>query len=186
MATGTNIKNFTAADIEKYHKGLLSSKEMHDLEKAALDDPFLADALEGYAVTAKRTQADIAELKSRLAQRVEGAKVIPLSAGKSKPIPWLRIAALLIIISGTAVLANQFIFKGKSNKIAKNEITKTEEVKAPDSSVNPAVPVTTGTKETVAPAQKDQQPNGTAKTIPETLRKVADQEKKTTLSNTEE
>ena len=186
MATGNNIINFTAADIEKYHQGLLSSKEMHDLEKAALDDPFLADALEGYAVTAKRTQADIAELKSRLAQRVEGAKVIPLSAGKSKPIPWLRIAALLIIISGTAVLANQFIFKGKNNKIAEAEITKPEDVKAPDSSVNPVVPVTTGTKETVAPGQKDQQPNGTAKTIPETLGEISDKEKKVTLSKTDE
>lgn len=186
MATGTNITNFTAADIEKYHKGLLSSKEMHDLEKAALDDPFLADALEGYTVTGKNTQADIAELKSRLGQRVEGAKVIPLSAGKNKPIPWLRIAALLIIISGTAVLANQFIFKGKNNKIAKNEVTKTGELKTPDSSANPAVPVTTDTKETVAPAQKDQQPNGTTKTTTETLGEVSDKEKKVSLSKTDD
>ena len=50
MAIDNNIKNFTADDIEKYHKGVLSAKEMHDLEKAAMDDPFLADALEGYAV----------------------------------------------------------------------------------------------------------------------------------------
>jgi len=184
MATGTNIMNFTAADIEKYHKGLLSSKEMHDLEKAALDDPFLADALVGYAVTGNNTQADIAELKSRLAQRVEGAKVIPLSAGKNKPIPWLRIAALLIIISGTAVLANQFIFKGKSNKIAKNEVTKTEEAIAPDSLVNPAVPVTTGTKETVSPAGTDQQPNGPAKITQENLGEVSTKEKATTPSQT--
>ena len=184
MATGTNITNFTAADIEKYHKGLLSSKEMHDLEKAALDDPFLADALEGYTVTGNNTQADIAELKNRLAQRVESAKVIPLSAGKSKPIPWLRIAALLIIISGTAVLANQFIFKGKNNKIAKNEATKTEEVKAPDSSINPAVPVIAGKKETAPPAQKDQQPNGTAKITKENLGDISDKEKAISPSQT--
>ncbi|MEK7226552.1 MAG: carboxypeptidase-like regulatory domain-containing protein, partial [Bacteroidota bacterium] len=187
MATGTNITNFTAADIEKYHKGLLSFKEMHDLEKAALDDPFLADALEGYTVTGKNTQADIAELENRLGQRVEGAKVIPLSAGKNKPIPWLRIAALLIIISGTAVLANQFIFKGKNNKIAKNEVTKTGEVKAPDSSVNPAVPVTTGTKETVSPAVKDQQQaNGTTKVTEETAGIISGKEKTSALSRTDD
>ncbi len=58
MATDNNIKNFTAADIEKYHKGLLSAKERHDLEKAALDDPFLADALEGYAVAGENVSAD--------------------------------------------------------------------------------------------------------------------------------
>jgi hypothetical protein len=34
-------------DIEKYLKGELSPKEMHELEKKALSDPFLADALEG-------------------------------------------------------------------------------------------------------------------------------------------
>ena len=46
-----NINRFTASDIEKYHKGLLSAQEKHALEKAALDDPFLADALEGYTTT---------------------------------------------------------------------------------------------------------------------------------------
>ena len=39
MGTDNNIKNFTSADIEKYHKGLLSFKERHELEKAALEDP---------------------------------------------------------------------------------------------------------------------------------------------------
>jgi hypothetical protein len=43
-----NIINYTAADIEKYWKGTLSAAEMHAMEKAAMDDPFLADALEGY------------------------------------------------------------------------------------------------------------------------------------------
>jgi len=46
-----NIVNYTAADIEKYWKGKLSSAEMHAMEKAAMDDPFLADALEGYKDT---------------------------------------------------------------------------------------------------------------------------------------
>ena len=48
MSNKNPIKHFNAYDIERYHKGLLSPKERHDLEKAALDDPFLADALEGY------------------------------------------------------------------------------------------------------------------------------------------
>jgi hypothetical protein len=41
-----NIINYTAADIEKYWKGNLSSAEMHAMEKAAMDDPFLADGRE--------------------------------------------------------------------------------------------------------------------------------------------
>ena len=83
MANDNNIKKFTAIDIEKYHKGLLSPKEMHDLEKAALEDPFLADALEGYAVTGVNAEADIAELKKRLAEKTGQAKVIPLSGGNT-------------------------------------------------------------------------------------------------------
>src|SRR5688500_17133397 len=34
-------------DIEKYLRGELSASEMHALEKEALNDPFLAEALEG-------------------------------------------------------------------------------------------------------------------------------------------
>ena len=42
-------------DIERYSKGELSPAEMHELERKALSDPFLADALEGYAHTATPT-----------------------------------------------------------------------------------------------------------------------------------
>jgi hypothetical protein len=47
--SSTNKYNttYSAADIEKYLKGELSPREMHDLENAALEDPFLADALDG-------------------------------------------------------------------------------------------------------------------------------------------
>ena len=41
---------FTSEDIRKYLAGKLSSAEMHAIEKAALEDPFLADAIEGMAI----------------------------------------------------------------------------------------------------------------------------------------
>ena len=44
-----------------------------------MDDPFLADALEGYAVAGVNAAADIGELKKRLTEKVEGAKVIPVA-----------------------------------------------------------------------------------------------------------
>jgi hypothetical protein len=40
---------YTAEDILEYLSGKLSPSEMHAMEKAALDDPFLAEAMEGYA-----------------------------------------------------------------------------------------------------------------------------------------
>jgi CarboxypepD_reg-like domain/Gram-negative bacterial TonB protein C-terminal len=116
MANDNNIQLFTAADIEKYHKGLLSNKEMHDLEKAALDDPFLADALEGYTTPQVNVSADIISLKKRLAEKVEEhqqAKVIAINGGLRKPFPWLRAAAAVIIIAGAGLLANQFLFNKK-------------------------------------------------------------------------
>lgn len=114
---------FTAADIERYHKGLLSSKEMHDLEKAALDDPFLADALEGYSVPGVNVAADIADLKKQLAQKTEEetAKVIPM-AGSARSFPWLRAAVLIVGILGAALLTYQLAFNNKKdNALAHNE-----------------------------------------------------------------
>ena len=44
-----NSNHYTSNDLIRYHQGKMSSQEMHDLEKAALTDPFLSDALEGFA-----------------------------------------------------------------------------------------------------------------------------------------
>jgi cytoskeletal protein RodZ len=119
MPADNNIQSFTVADIEKYHKGLLSNTEMHDLEKAALDDPFLADALEGYAVPGILA-ADLAELKKRLAEKVEEDEsgVIVMKGSRRTGFPWFRAAAAVVIIAGAGLLANQFLFTKQKNEIA--------------------------------------------------------------------
>ncbi len=118
MATNNNIKKFSAADIEKYHKGHLSAKERHDLEKAALDDPFLADALEGYTFAGVNTPADIAELKKRLAEKVEGAKVVSMHPGRKFWTPFLKVAAMIVVVAGAGLLVYQFAFNEKRNEVA--------------------------------------------------------------------
>lgn|GEM_PF-2404854 len=45
-----------AAEIEAYLAGNMSAAEMHHLEKAMLDDPFLADAVEGLALIESSTK----------------------------------------------------------------------------------------------------------------------------------
>ncbi|HKB43076.1 MAG TPA: hypothetical protein VKC90_01760, partial [Chitinophagaceae bacterium] len=131
MANEHNIKTFTAADIEQYHKGLLSAKERHALEKAALDDPFLADALEGYAVAGVNAETDIAELKKRLAERIDERKVIPINtSGSLSSYTWLRIAAMIVLIAGAGLLVYQFAFNNSSKNIAQNELKKKEEIKS--------------------------------------------------------
>ncbi|MEI9944536.1 MAG: hypothetical protein WDN26_10000 [Chitinophagaceae bacterium] len=130
MAIDSNIKTYTVADIEKYHNGVLSAKEMHAIEKAALDDPFLADALEGYAIAGTNAVNDIAELKKRLAERTETTKVVPIAAGGTS-IPWLRIAAMIILVAGAGLLVYQFAFnEKKENVVAQNEAKEKEQVNA--------------------------------------------------------
>ncbi|HEX2845658.1 MAG TPA: carboxypeptidase-like regulatory domain-containing protein [Chitinophagaceae bacterium] len=114
-----NHISFTADDIRKYHEGKLTPAEMHALEKAALEDPFLADALEGYAAEGVNLPADTDELKRRLAGRLEekDKKVIPLAA-PSKSFGWLRAAAMIVAIAGAGLLIYKLGFDRKEKNIA--------------------------------------------------------------------
>lgn len=114
-----NIPSFTAADIERYHRGLLNAAEMHRMEKAALEDPFLADALEGYAASGIQTQADLTDLQKRLEARIQesaGEKVIPISHAGSRNFPWMRAAAAIILIAGAGWLTYRFGFDTNRDK----------------------------------------------------------------------
>jgi TonB family protein len=56
--------------IRRYLAGELDNKAMHALEKQAMDDPFLAEALEGYAERKPDQRAHLADLNKRLEMRV--------------------------------------------------------------------------------------------------------------------
>jgi hypothetical protein len=84
----------TDNDIEKYHKGMLTPAERHALEKKALSDPFLADALEGAGqVSPDEFSQDLKSLHS---------KINPVR----RTFTPLRIAAgvLVVIAAGWATL----------------------------------------------------------------------------------
>ena len=104
---------FTASDIERYYSGKMSPEERHALEKAALDDPFLADALEGYAFTSTPT-TDLARIQSRLDEKLDQKKVVPLF----QRYRWLSVAALFIIIAGTGWLVYDISKKGTQPSVA--------------------------------------------------------------------
>ena len=135
MAENKTIKNFTAADIEKYWNNKLSPAEMHEMEKAAMDDPFLADALEGYQYSANADE-ELRMLRRKFDDQVNTtAPVIPIP---HKKYAWLKIAASIIVLAGAGLLVRQLALKNKNaNPIAKTEkakenkptgITKTNEV----------------------------------------------------------
>ena len=56
--------------IHNYIQGLMSREEMHALEREALDDPFLADALEGYKLQQGVDAKSLSLLQQRLERRV--------------------------------------------------------------------------------------------------------------------
>lgn len=80
--------------IRQYLAGELDDKAMHDLERQALDDPFLADALEGYATHAPEQQTHQADLVSRLEARVAPKE----SKVRVLYYRWAAAAAILLLM----------------------------------------------------------------------------------------
>src|SRR5687768_2143695 len=93
MSSEQNFNLYTAADFERYHSGKMTQQEMYALEKAALDDPFLNDALEGYKLT-KSPVADIREVKNRLEDRNKKNRKTAFLQ------PLIKIAAILLLVGG--------------------------------------------------------------------------------------
>ena len=122
-STNKYNRTYSAADIEKYLKGELSLREMHDLENAALEDPFLADALDGMSVLRSSAQAaddtglgrDLDELHTRLNARItagRGRNNIRRSA------PRWSIAAAIILLLGIGYAIYYTSFTGTRSKVA--------------------------------------------------------------------
>ncbi|HEX7906201.1 MAG TPA: carboxypeptidase-like regulatory domain-containing protein [Chitinophagaceae bacterium] len=153
MANDKKIKTFTALDIEKYHKGLLSPGEMHDLEKAALDDPFLADAMEGYFTTPVNVSADIDELKKRLADSTEDkVKVVAMNAGAvQKSFAGWKVAAIIVVVLGAGWLVYQSTANNKQETIAQASDLAKEKTTTTDSSVTSLSPALADTTKQVTP-----------------------------------
>jgi hypothetical protein len=136
MAEEKNIINYTAADIEKYWKGALSAAEMHAMEKAAMDDPFLADALEGYK-NINLGEAGLDTLRDKLDKRV--AAVVPILNLKRKRFTWVRAAAAIIIIVGLGLLVQQLVFNDR-NKSSLADLKKKERQSASVANNDPIKP----------------------------------------------
>ncbi|MEO8711951.1 MAG: hypothetical protein ABI405_07515, partial [Parafilimonas sp.] len=103
--------NYTFEDIQRYLQGRMSSSEMHDMEKASLQDSFLADAIEGYTnVSETIAKQHLNEINASLFIEKQKSKVVAFH----KRTRWLNIAAMLILIAGVGFLS-VYIFKN-SNK----------------------------------------------------------------------
>jgi len=129
-------------DIQRYLRGEMTPAEQHALEKAALSDPFLAEALEGLTnLTETELADDLEAISAELETQTEhvwqmpaaGAKrmasasefaaeasvtPVPKVASKPKRNWWpLRIAAMLIILIGAYLLA-PLLFNHQKEELA--------------------------------------------------------------------
>lgn len=102
-------------DIERYLQGQMSPAEMHALEKRALSDPFLADALEGAGLlNADQFKKDLADLETRLEKT--DSKVIPIWG-------WaLRIAAGLAFLTVASVVIYNLASDTSDGKVSENNV----------------------------------------------------------------
>ena len=77
---------------------------MHAMERAALEDPFLADTLEGYSVATADVSDDMRDLQARLEQRLQEhsqASVVPLPPSIEPPRQqWWKMAAAVLVLLG--------------------------------------------------------------------------------------
>jgi hypothetical protein len=124
MTNENTYRIYTEADIRRYLNGEMSSKEMYALEKLAIEDPFLADAIEGYnAMSSDAAQADLQWLQQNLGQQQE-AKVIPLQAASKKKFPWVKMgiaASFIGLVTFLGIKAFDSKKMNESDAYAKNE-----------------------------------------------------------------
>jgi len=139
-----NSTTYSAADLQRYWSGEMSAREMHDLEMAALEDPFLADALEGFEKqeTSARGPAQkgdqvlsghLDDLHARLDSRVSASEKVapapeisPAPASKlfSLRAPWLRIAAAAILLFGLGAGAWYGLLNKSKERTLADEISR--------------------------------------------------------------
>ena len=87
---------YTARDIEQYLAGKLSPLQMHAMEKASLDDPFLAEAMEGYeGMPDKEWNNQLVALREEIAILTERAALQlerpPLKPERALDIPEVAV-----------------------------------------------------------------------------------------------
>ncbi len=111
-----HIKQYTAADIQQYLDGRMNAAEMHAMEKAALEDPFLADAIEGIELAKKEynndtINNDLVQLRNQIAEKSNAGKVRAIASFR-----WWRVAAAAIVLIVFGAVTYTFWLKDESKQ----------------------------------------------------------------------
>lgn len=136
MPEQNNIYHFyTPQDIAKYLAGNMTAQEMHEMERAALSDPLLADAIDGFRkADAATTQQHLNDIKAKiLGTEQKHIPVVPLPQAPQKT--WWRVLAAACILGITAAGAWWLMQPGSKAiseaPLAKLEVKDTVRASAP-------------------------------------------------------
>lgn len=151
--------------IRRYYNGTLDKKAMHELEKRALDDPFLADAMDGFEHFDHQDNTFI-ELNERLKDRIN--KQYKSTAAPLNFKHWSLAASVIILIGLISIYLNmpkesnfseeQVLTQKKvtppaatHNKTLENEPAETEKMQTIIESREAVIAVTPKAKESALP-----------------------------------
>ncbi len=121
-------QHYNITGIEKYLQGKMTNAERNTFEKAALADPFLADAIEGFEMAnLNKAKKYINETASTIkGEKAEQARVITMPFYKQQ---WFRIAAVIVLFVGAGAsvwMMNQKPKLDNNNQLA---VINKEEIK---------------------------------------------------------
>ena len=111
MQEEKNNNKYSAEYIRKYLDGELSDQAMQALEKAALEDPFLADAIEGIEESRQHAvsfESGVADLRTKLKERISQKQ---RKTGILFQLSKWPVAASFIVVIGLAVFMVTYVNK---------------------------------------------------------------------------
>jgi hypothetical protein len=140
-----HITQYSAADIQRYVQGKLSAREMHAMEKAALDDPFLADAIEGMQQAfAEHEESLVTGQQQQLQQQFQARTTPTAKVVAFKPFRYWQATAAAVVVIITGVWIYSLLSRSSSQENSVPVIAKTEKQKT---QLQESVPVLQDKKE---------------------------------------
>lgn len=111
-----DMQTFGHSDIQRYLQHKMTQQEMHIFEKALMNDPFLADALEGYSSgNAAVAGTHLSDIESQLNGRKEEVKVVAMPVQKTV---WWKVAAVVLAVTTGGILTYSLLTKNTEKNVA--------------------------------------------------------------------
>jgi hypothetical protein len=139
MSGKEKYNSLQAEQIRRYLNGEMSATEMYALEKQALDDPFLADAIEGMqSQSTSQLNTGFADLQNRLKERIDGRNIrIPVT------VMWMRAAAAVAVLALIGIAGYYLLNNNSEQKqvIVQVKPEAEQNVKAEKDTSTPVIPI---------------------------------------------